>query len=618
MNKKPINRRKFVKLGISSALATATFHPLSALASKVSKSKSGTSTSPNILFISVDDLNDFISPLGGYKGKIHTPNFDRLAKMGVTFEKAFCTAPVCGSSRSSIMTGLSPARTKLMNQENIFQVLEDPDSHDAFAAAYDNGNNFTVKSLSQAVKDIKDVNDKSLYSTFGTGKLLHQAGFYSSNDFVNCKSYYDSQSDYEKERTYYDPNSWDEYQVLDFAMPPQNPGENPLTDYKKPYSRYFADGVVIDSDELCKGQNFKYHVGSAYDGNEHRMVDQKNVDFCVDKLNNYTTKPMFLACGLYRPHVGWLVPQKYYDMYPKEDILIPDYNAEEVIWSKLPHIAKHSARKGVLGNFREDNDPNESLSSLWQGHAADLYQGYLASVSFADDMLGQLLDAVENRNATIGDKTIIMLWSDHGWDLGDKLGWRKSKLWDVSARIPFFIADPDGQQGKRCKRVVSSLDIYPTVMDYVTNGNFNNQCGSHTCVDGNSIRALVNNPEKVWNYGAVTSFGIKINHTHEVCLPNNQIDVTSHCEPGESSTYYYDPNNKFSYSHSIRTNRWRYILHDPNAYPNNDELHEELYDHYSDPKERRNLLYESSDREKHEHIRAMFNKILSSHLGLAS
>jgi arylsulfatase A-like enzyme len=401
----------------------------------------------NVLFIAVDDLNDWINPLGGYP-RVQTPNLDRLAAQGMLFTRAYCSAPACNPSRASLLTGVPPSTS----------------------GVYDNGQPWRpvmrdVVTLPQHFKSLD-------YHVVGGGKVFHGA--------------------------YPDRASWHEY----FDQP-----GDPV-----PSSRP-ANGI---------GGADSQFDWSPLDVDDAEMGDTKVTTWAVDYLRQKHSKPYFLAVGLYRPHLPWYVPRKYFDRYPLADIILPQVKADDL--DDVPPIGRRMARPE--GDHRRVLETNN-----WEKGV----QGYLASITFADSCVGRLLDALDASGEA--DRTIIVLWGDHGWHLGEKLHWRKFTLWEEATRVPLVIVAP-GVTGRnvRCERTVSLLDLYATLAEL---------CGSSppSTVEGHNLVLLLKDPSAPWRYPVVTTHG-----------RNN---------------------------HAVRSERWRYIRYRDGT--------EELYDHEHDPMEWTNL-----------------------------
>jgi len=259
------------------------------------------------------------------------------------------------------------------------------------------------------------------------------------------------------------------------------------------------------------------------------------VNWTISELEKSQEKPFFLACGFTKPHLPWYVPQKYFDLHPLDSIIIPETleNDRDDLppWGKKFAAEVHTISTG--GNFAKHGEDHDMVLKYnqWQRGV----QGYLASISFIDEHVGRLLDALEKSEHA--NNTIVVLWGDHGWHLGEKQHWRKHALWDVTTRTTLVISAPDGVQKNRvCERPVSLIDLYPTMVE---------MCGlpGRQGLDGQSIAPLLRNPELEWKRPALMTFGYK--------------------------------------NHAVQTERWRYIRYNDGG--------EELYDHTQDPNEWTNI-----------------------------
>jgi len=269
------------------------------------------------------------------------------------------------------------------------------------------------------------------------------------------------------------------------------------------------------------------------------MGDYKSVKWISDQLQRNHDKPFFLACGIYRPHLPWYVPEEYFELFPIEDIQLPEIMENDLddLGDRVKDIASRA------GNYHK----HVTDADLWK----EAVQAYLASIAFADAMFEMLLNSLEN--SAYADNTIIVLWSDHGWQLGEKQHWRKFALWENVLRSNLIIRVPEGLKGLPegsangipCDRIVSLQDIYPTLIDL---------CGLPTRddIDGRSLTPLLKNPEAEWTYPAISSYDF-----------------------GEFS---------------IRTEKWRYTRYIDGS--------EELYDHVKDPEEWYNLAEDQDHMEK--------------------
>lgn len=421
---------------------------------------------PNVLFIAVDDLNDWIGCLGGHPD-CRSPNIDRLAQRGVLFTRSYCAAPACNPSRAALMTGIRPWTSGVyMNAQPWRPAMPD------------------AVTLPQHFM-------KHGYEAVGSGKIFHGR--------------------------YEDPASWNDYLTKS-----RDPQPEPAV-RKDPQSR--AGGIVW----------------GALDVDDEEMNDYKMADYAIAYLQQKHDRPFFLACGIFRPHMPWQVPRKYYDMYPPDKITLPKVLKTDL--DDVPPAGVQMARP--KGNHR---------TMLKTGNWRYAVQAYLASITFADKQVGRVLDALDA--SPYAKNTIVVLWGDHGWHLGEKHHWRKFSLWEEATRAPLMIVAPGvTRPGGRCERTVDFMDVYPTLCELC-----DLPIGEH--LEGVSLVQLLKNPSAAWDRPARTTHG-----------RNN---------------------------HAVRSERWRYIRYADGA--------EELYDHANDPLEWKNLADDPQYREVKQELSAWLPK----------
>ncbi|OYW17249.1 MAG: hypothetical protein B7Z55_12910 [Planctomycetales bacterium 12-60-4] len=259
---------------------------------------------------------------------------------------------------------------------------------------------------------------------------------------------------------------------------------------------------------------------------DEKMGDHQVVDWVIRQMNAKQEQPLFLACGIYKPHLPWHVPQKYFDLFPLESIVLPKINGDDL--DDVPPMGRKFAKPQTDHKLVID-------SGQWK----QAVQAYLACIAFADAQLGRLLDAYEK--SPFKQNSLIVLWSDHGWHLGEKLHWRKFSLWEEATHNVLMVVAPGvTKPGSRCDRTVSLMDVYPTLVDL---------CGlpPRPGLEGVSLRPLLANAQAKWDRPAVTTY--------------------------------------FRNNHSIRSEEWRYIRYADGT--------EELYDRKQDPLEWKNLAGDS-------------------------
>ena len=347
---------------------------------------------PNVLFIAIDDLNDWVGCMGGHP-QSRTPNLDRLAASGVLFTNAHCPAPACNPSRSAIFTGISPHRSGLYrNGQKMRQVLPAAE--------------LLPKTFSLAG-----------YWSAGSGKMLHY---------------------------FIDAQSWDEYF-------PGKKTEDPFPRTLYPEQRPVS---------LPRGGPWQYietDWGPLDASDEQYGGDYLVSEWIGKQLRRKHDKPFFLACGIYRPHEPWFVPKKYFEAFPLEEIRLPPGYREDDL-EDLPAEGKRMGPNRYFAHIRGQKQWRRAV------------QGYLASIYFADTMLGRVLEALEQGpNAR---DTIVVLWSDHGWHLGEKQHWQKFTAWRACSRVPLIVRVPRGAPGLSkgtspgtCSQPVSLLSLAPTLLE---------------------------------------------------------------------------------------------------------------------------------------------------------
>ena len=385
---------------------------------------------PNILFISVDDLNDWGGVLDGHsRMEIHTPNLDRLAASALTFTNAHTASPVCAPSRTALMTGVHPARSGILRNTGF------------------DGPGWRQVDALQDVETLEQFFKNRGYKTLGAGKIYHTL---------------------EPERT---PKSQVEPENWDFYYP--SPHINLPYQIRAP--------ITSDNDifrEWPEGKA-KWHIIGPIPIEDEKMSDYHIVDWASYQLSQQHDRPFFLATGIFRPHSPWEVPQKYFDMYPLDEIELPEHQRDD-LKDALNHNRRY-AHKWVLENDQ------------WE----EIVQAYAASVTFADAMIGKLVSALEN--SPHADNTILVLWSDHGMHIGEKANYEKFTLWESATQVPLILDVPGlTRPGSTIDQPVSLLDVYPTLAEAA---GFD--VPPHA--DGTSLVPLINTPEAT-RAPVVTSF----------------------------------------------------------------------------------------------------------------
>ena len=427
---------------------------------------------PNVLFIAIDDLNDWVGCLGGHP-QARTPHIDRLAARGTLFSNAHCQAPLCNPSRSSLLTGLRPSTTGIHGLAPGIRAV----------------------AASKGCVTLPQHFAGQGYYTFTCGKIFHD-GSIAPRDRTN------------------------EFAVWGVApaipMPPKKLVETPDP------IRAMDWGVFPEHDE--------------------EQADWKIANAAIAQLRQARTKPFFIAVGFRLPHVPCFASQKWFDLYPDATLRMPAVKRDDRV--DVPEFSWYLHWKL----------PEPRLSWLEKENQwRPLVRAHLASTSFMDSQVGRVLDAL---NATgQASNTVVVLWSDHGWHLGEKGITGKNTLWERSTRVPLIFAGAGVATTAICARPAELLDLYPTLVEL---------CGlpSRGGLEGHSLVPQLKNAAAARPWPAIT--------TH------NQGN------------------------HSVRSDHWRYIRYADGS--------EELYDHRVDPHEWTNVVRASSSAEiVREHARWLPN-----------
>ncbi len=541
----------------------------------------------NVLFIPVDDLRPLLNVYGEddplkpitINGESGTPNFDRLAASGVTFLNAHCQQAICTASRVSFLTGLRPDTTRNWNLESKFRDIMP-----------------NVVTLPQHFSD-------NGYKTFGVGKIFHgQSNNHQDDDHITGADSWNEgwQNPSNGRFNFYErgdnPNVWNTWDKA--AM--SNSSSVSATDV----GEYKRDGVtkIEDSD---------YKDGHA-------------ADLAVAKIAEYAIsgEPFFLGLGFQKPHLPFNAPKDYWDLYDPSAIdmsyyqeirdmpvgtnsFTSPYGGEPTSYGDgetyLPTVAEPD-----LSIFFVDRMP--SLDS-----ARHLIHGYMACVSFIDTQLGKVLDALEDPNGdgsnadSIADNTIVILFGDHGFHLGDHGAfWAKHSNYEISTRVPFIIRSPGmsalGTSGTMTNAPVELVDVFPTLLDLCSlpvpdeTTSVTNDITRYQILEGTTLLPLLEDSQQPWKSVAFSQYQRYISY-------KSSYDSDRPLSPAGGGK---------GMGYSIRTDRYRYTewwktRGDYGKFGSNDANNPydpdasrvvaseaslvELYDYQNDPEETENLAY---------------------------
>jgi len=421
---------------------------------------------PNVLFIAIDDLNDWTDMLAG-NPQAKTPHMDKLAAQGMTFTNAHCAAPACGPSRAAIMSGISPATSG--NYINKGSILHNP-----------------ILNNSVLLPEFLQQNG---YHVLGAGKLFHGAHHIAEMQGRGFDEYY-----------------------------PSKTMDRPSTLYKFPKpGQQRQSGLKVGGRPVDWGP---FHPEVTLDD----TGDGKVANWAEEKLLGGDLKePFFLGAGIYKPHMPFYAPQEYFDRFPLDEIEPPQGYLE----NDMDDVPKASAKQA-----HHAYAPRIIAAGQWK----PAIRAYLACTAMVDDLIGQIIEALEN--SKYANNTIIVLWSDHGFQLGEKGRWAKFSLWERATRVNMlWVAPGITKQGSTTNKPVNLLDIYPTLASLTGIEPPEGQ------LEGNDLTVLMKNPEASWDNTTLTTFGFK--------------------------------------NYGVRSERYRYIVYADGS--------EELYDHRKDKWEWHNL-----------------------------
>jgi arylsulfatase A-like enzyme len=417
---------------------------------------------PNVLFIAIDDMNDWVGCLGGHPDSL-TPHLDRLAGRGTLFTNAHCQAPICNPSRSSVMYGLRPSTSGIYANGPLPWKVPALDRYSTLPRWF----------------------ARHGYDTACVGKVYHSSKL---------------------------PDG-------DFDLVGPRPGQR------------LADLDEQLRTDLPKGVAGLWDFGpQSYD--ERLFQDHADATWAIDQLGRDPGKPFFLAVGFYRPHVPFYAPQRIFDDLPVDEVDLPKVKADD--WDDIPGIAREVT-------FNKAPPPHSWF--VENGAWREAVQAYLACIRWTDEQIGRLLDALDA--SPHAENTIVALYSDHGFHLGEKDRWTKFSLWERSTRVPLILCAPGFPAGQRCDHPAELLSLYPTLLEL---------CGlpANSHLEGRSLVPLLRDASADWPHHALTTHGRD--------------------------------------NHAVRSHRWRYLRYHDGS--------EELYDMQADPDEWDNLAADGFSEEE--------------------
>lgn len=482
---------------------------------------------PNVLFIAVDDLRP---ELGCYGSPIvRSPNIDRLARRGVTFTRAYCQQAVCSPSRSSVMTGARPDTTRVWDLVTHFRAAM-PE----------------VVTLGQLFREHG-------YFVQGTGKIYHGG--------------------YDDAATWSTP--WQTPKAAPYALPEnlalhqrQYAGGETADDAANPGRRARRQAAAAkEAGEAAAAagapasrRNLRGPAFEGADVSDDTFQDGKVAGFAIDRLRELSRQeqPFFLAVGFVKPHLPFVSPKKYWDLYDP---------------ASLPLATNRFRPRGAPDYAILPGNEMRAYHGIPEGSIPDdlarqLKHGYYAAISYTDAQIGRLLDELDRLGIT--DNTIVVLWGDHGWKLGEHDAWCKHSNAENDTNAPLIIAAPrTAGRGRLSRSLVEFVDIYPTLADLAG-------LPTPAHVEGVSLRPLLENPDRPWKSAAFSQY------------PRNVAEVRL-------------------MGYSMRTERHRLTVWVARDDPTQIKA-VELYDHAQDPQENENLAGKPEVRELQEQLLAAWRR----------
>ena len=488
---------------------------------------------PNVVFIICDDLNDYSGPFKGH-AQVITPNIDKLAVSGTKFTNAHSNVPVCQPSRNSLFTGVYAHNSKDFGWTKNFE-----------------------QEVLQHNKTLMEYLMENGYHLAGSGKLLH----------VNKKEYWHESG---VDINNYGPFPFNGKEPAGHSSVPE-----PFRSIGPVDGSFGPISDIPQYPDSISGGN---RTGWVYDWNKNYMnyIDEENRDLLPDEMHarwavekirqlesQDTNQPFFMGVGFVRPHTPLHAPKRFFDMFPLDEIELSLIKPND--WEDTYYKDIYPADRKGLWYYRDLKESYGGDAELGLKH---FVQAYLACIAFVDEQIGMVVDAVNN--SKFRDNTIIVLTSDHGWQMGEKNYLFKNSPWEESTRIPMIIKAPGIPSGQTVDHPVSLIDLFPTIAEMCQTKGDNRKNENGKSIGGFSLLPFLEDPETTgWEgpNGALTMLGVGINQ-----------------EEVMKQTYSY------------RTKDWRYI-----RYMNGQE---ELYNLIDDPYEWENL----SDDDNRQSVKKKMNQ----------
>ena len=406
-------------------------------------------TRPNVLFIAIDDMNDWAGFLNTHP-QVQTPNIDALAAEGVSFTNAHAPAPICGPFRTAILSGLWPTSNGI----------------------YTNAANYR-KQLPHLIS-LPEYFRQNGYHVMGVGKIFHGG------------------------KSRIPKDAFDEYGETGSSSAPFTKDEMSL-EAQTPFNLVIKNGKEfrlplngIPADRHWRSSH-TFDWG-AVDLPDEMFSDTRSANWAIDRLQQKREKPFFLAVGFHRPHQPLFNPKRFHDLYPPESVVLPQ--TTEFDLNDVPRSGREYALAADVSGLHKSVEQ--------YGEWENAVSSYLAAISYVDELVGNIIAAL--KKSDYADNTLVVLWSDHGWHLGEKEHWGKATGWYRSTRIPLVIVPPKSQSpagfkpDSKSDRMVNLLDLAPTIAE-MTDVPVKKEW------QGNSLLPLIRNPDQEWQSYTHTTIG---------------------------------------------------------------------------------------------------------------
>ena len=487
---------------------------------------------PNILFIAIDDLRP---ELGCYGSEIAiTPNLDSIAKHGLPFNRAYCQQAICRPSRASLMTGSRPETTGLFH------------------------NYVSLRELQPNILTLPQHLIAHDYETAYLGKIFHNG-------------------DTDEDRSW----SFKPVRMIKGIKRPKGPYALPENNKLK------ADNLKEMLSKYGEAARRGLASGPAFekaDVPDSKYIDGYNTLLAIDTLKKMAKgdKPFFLGMGYKLPHLNWCAPTKYWDLYDPEKIPM----ATEV------GSPENGAAMGLHASFELRTRSNIPKSGpIGPELSRTLKHAYLASTSYVDAQIGLLMASLEK--AGVRDNTIVIVWGDHGWHLGDMGVWGKATNYEIATRVPLMISVPGMKvRGKSTNGLVELVDIFPTLCELAGVPIPNH-------IEGHSFVPLINSPDRNWKKAAFSQYpnpalrewaanplsrGMRETWFGPLIQGVEQRIMDQQGEKWDRELF-----EKHLMGYTMRTNRYRLVVWRDHRRPKAEPIFVELFDHQSDPNETKNI-----------------------------